>query len=86
MANTNRAEREENLFKFDSIDDLQNGKSGYLSKADTAAYISDVVLQLRNMAKRADMKFLVYFLEMAFQEAFTQSTRLESESSKKVEK
>ena len=44
-----------------------------LDKAETAAYISDVVLQLRNMAKSADLKFLVYFLEMAFQEAFSQS-------------
>ncbi len=44
-----------------------------LDKAETAAYISDVVLQLRNMAKSADLKFLVYFLEMSFQEAFSQS-------------
>lgn len=47
----------------------------FLDRQETAAYIADVVLQLRNMAKRADLKFLAYFLEMAFQEAFTQSTR-----------
>ena len=46
-----------------------------LNQVETAAYISDIVLQLRNMAKAADLKFLVYFLEMAFQEAFSQTTR-----------
>lgn len=46
-----------------------------LDQVETAAYISDILLQLRNMAKAADLKFLVYFLEMAFQEAFSQSTR-----------
>jgi len=46
-----------------------------LNKAETAAYISDIVLQLRNLAKAADLQFLVYFLEMAFHEAFSQSTR-----------
>ncbi len=50
-------------------------KGANLDQIETAAYISDVVLQLRNMAKAADLKFLVYFLEMAFQEAFSQSTR-----------
>ena len=55
--------------KSDSTQNLPHS----LDKAETAAYISDVVLQLRNMAKSADLKFLVYFLEMSFQEAFSQS-------------
>jgi len=57
--------------------------SAQLDKIETAAYISDIVLQLRNMAKAADLKFLVYFLEMAFQEAFSQSTRNENSKNSK---
>jgi len=56
---------------------IDNSKNSTLNQIETAAYISDIVLQLRNMAKSADLKFLVYFLEMAFQEAFSQSTKEE---------
>lgn len=82
MAKTNRAVKHELQTPVDAFDYDQNDIVGSLDKAETAAYISDVVLQLRNMAKRADMKFLVYFLEMAFQEAFTQSTKA-ADSSKR---
>ena len=61
----------------DNSTDASTGTSTgkVLNKAETAAYISDIVLQLRNLAKAADLQFLVYFLEMAFHEAFSQSTR-----------
>ncbi len=58
--------------------DNPSNETARLDKVETAAYISDIVLQLRNMAISADLKFLVYFLEMAFQEAFSQSTRTDS--------
>jgi hypothetical protein len=63
------------VFEFDPV--KGNGRQ-QLDKVETAAYIADIVLQLRNMAKQADLKFLVYFLEMSFQEAFSQSTRDEN--------
>ena len=44
-----------------------------LTRQETAAYIADVALQLRNLARQADMKFLTYLLEMVFQEAFSES-------------
>ncbi len=59
--------------RFDEENASQTQTPHTLNKAETAAYISDVALQLRNMAKSADLKFLAYFLEMSFQEAFSQS-------------
>ncbi len=37
---------------------------------EVAVYIADVSLEMRNMARRANMAFLAYLLEMVFQEAF----------------
>lgn len=68
-----QANLRDNALKLEEVDVESRALS--LDQQETAAYIADIVLQLRNMAKRADMKFLAYFLEMAFQEAFTQSTR-----------
>ena len=42
---------------------------------EVAAYIADVSLEMRNMAKRANLAFLAYLLEMVFQEAFDLSQR-----------
>ena len=75
MAKTNRTEQTNSGFEYEIFDDGATEQVGSLDKAETAAYISDVVLELRNMARRADLKFLVYFLEMAFQEAFTQTSK-----------
>ena len=44
-----------------------------LSRQEAAAYIAEVALQLRNIAKKANMKFLTYLLEMVFQEAYSES-------------
>ncbi len=48
------------------VDDVKR----FASQQDLALYISDVTLQMRNLARAADMHFLAYLLEMAFQEAF----------------
>ncbi len=55
-------------------DDLTNGNVS-LDQSETATYIADVTLQLRNLAKKADLKFLVYLLEMSFQEAFSRAQK-----------
>ena len=78
MVKAKRVEESKANFEYDLVAD--NKSSAALDKVETAAYISDIVLQLRNMAKAADLKFLVYFLEMAFQEAFSQSTRQEGKN------
>lgn len=51
-----------------------------VSKEQVAQSIADSLLELRTQAKSADLKFLVYFLEMAFQEAFTQSSKEDAET------
>ncbi len=38
--------------------------------AQIAAYVADVTLEMRNLAKNANLTFLAYLLEMSFQEAF----------------
>jgi hypothetical protein len=37
---------------------------------ECANYIAELALELRNLAKRNELKFLAQLLEMAFQEAF----------------
>jgi len=73
MAKEKPIDDDKENFEYDLV--ANRKRSTTLDKVETAAYISDILLQLRNMAKAADLKFLVYFLEMAFQEAFSQSTR-----------
>ncbi len=43
----------------------------------TAHYIADMVLELRNLSNRSDQRFLSYLLELAYYEAFTIANRLE---------
>ena len=45
------------------------------SSKEIAAEIANSILQLKNKAKSANLPFLVYFLEMAFQEAFIQANK-----------
>jgi len=78
MTKAKRVVQHKANFEYDLVVDGKNHTT--LDKIETAAYISDIVLQLRNMAKSADLKFLVYFLEMSFQEAFSQSTRQEGKN------
>ncbi len=44
---------------------------------ETAQYIADLVLELRNMAKSADHKTLQGLLEVSFYEAFSAANRVE---------
>jgi hypothetical protein len=39
-------------------------------KREAAAYISDMLLELRGLSQKAQLRHLTYFLEMAFYEAF----------------
>lgn len=50
-----------------------------LPKSEVASQISDELLALRAKAKEADLKYLVYFIEMAFHEAYTQANKDEAE-------
>ncbi len=54
--------------------EVANGEEGK-TPAEVAGYISDMVLELRNMAKQNDFEFLAYLLEMSFQEAFDLSQK-----------
>ena len=44
---------------------------------ECAQYIADLMLELRNLARRNELKFLAQLLEMAFQEAFLLAHRVE---------
>jgi hypothetical protein len=44
-----------------------------LDQQQTAAYIMDVALGLRGLAKQADLSFLTYLLDMTVHEAMQQS-------------
>jgi len=44
---------------------------------ECALYITDLTLELRNLARRNQLKFLAQLLEMAFQEAFLLAHRAE---------
>ena len=46
------------------------------SKSEAAQVISDNLLQLRRIAKEADLGFLAYLLEMSFREAFMTSVNM----------
>jgi hypothetical protein len=44
---------------------------------ETATYVADMVLELRNLAKGADLTSLQSFLELAYYEAFSAAHRIE---------
>jgi hypothetical protein len=48
-----------------------------INPRDTAQYIADMVLELRNIAKAAEMKTLQGLLEVSFYEAFSVANRVE---------
>ena len=78
MPNAKYTKKTKTGFEYDL--EVERKSRTTLDQEETAAYIADIVLQLRNMARAADLKFLVYFLEMSFQEAFSQSTRSDPEN------
>lgn len=53
----------------------QSPEGDDLTAHQTAAYIADMTLELRNQAHRAGLHFLTYLLEMAFEEAFERSRK-----------
>lgn len=52
------------------------GDRTHASEIEVSEYIADVSLQLRHLAQSVDHKFLVYLLEMVFEEAFTTTQKL----------
>jgi hypothetical protein len=48
-----------------------------IANDETAQYISDMVLELRNMAKAADLSALQDLLELCFYEAFSAANRVD---------
>jgi hypothetical protein len=52
----------------------ENG--GTLDKAQTAKYVCDMVLELRNTSKNAGLVFLTQLLEMTYHEAFMISNQI----------
>jgi hypothetical protein len=45
--------------------------------AETAKYLTDLLLEMRNIANRSEMKFLTYLLEMAYYEAFSIANKVD---------
>jgi hypothetical protein len=60
-----------------SINDAKNTFKKKLDPRETAQYIADMVLELRNMAKSADLKTLQGLLEVSFYEAFSAANKVE---------
>ena len=51
-------------------------KNRPVRETDTAAYITDMILELRNLAKKADLKTLQGLLEISYYEAFSCANRI----------
>lgn len=66
----------QDLAERDGSSGPQASESPSANALDIAQYECDVLLQLRDLARRAELKFLAYLLEMAFEEAFSQANRL----------
>lgn len=63
-----------------NLKESAGNKNQFKKKADpreTAQYIADMVLELRNMAKAADLKTLQGLLEVSFYEAFSAANKIE---------
>ena len=62
---------------LDTMKHYSNNFKGKLEVRETAQYIADMVLELRNMAKTAEMKTLQGFLEVSFYETFSVANKVE---------
>jgi hypothetical protein len=71
---TNKLETKHNLR---GNTDSKNTLRKKLDPKETAQYIADMVLELRNMAKSADHKTLQGLLEVSFYEAFSAANRVD---------
>ena len=47
-----------------------------LDRAQLCEYVADISLELSQLARAADLRFLSYLLEMVFEESFTMSQKL----------
>ena len=56
---------------------LYNNQTKKLDRKETAQYIADMVLELRNLAKAVDIKSLQDLLELCFYDAFATANRVE---------
>jgi hypothetical protein len=56
---------------------VANSFKSQLGVRDTAQYIADMVLELRNLARTVDLKTLQGLLEVSFYEAFSAANRVE---------
>lgn len=74
----NEEKQIENIFEKTSADeDIRSVQSGVLPNAPalTAAYLAELLEEMRNMADRDKMPFLTYLLDMAREEAELQKNR-----------
>ncbi len=55
----------------------KNNQPKKLDRKETAQYISEMVLELRNLAKAVDIRSLQDLLELCFYEAFTAANKVE---------
>lgn len=60
--------------KSNTVDQLNLGAE--IPAKETAQYIADMLLELRNMAKTAGLKNLQGFLEVSYYEAFSSANRM----------
>jgi hypothetical protein len=56
---------------------VTNSFKSQLGVRDTAQYIADMVLELRNLARTVELKTLQGLLEVSFYEAFSAANRVE---------
>ena len=56
---------------------VENTQKAKLDMRQTAQYVADMVLELRNMAKAVELKTLQGLLEVTFYEAFSSANRVE---------
>ena len=64
----------------EAVDNMARNTAGkhYVDQLDTtqtAQYVTDMILELRNLARSAGLQQLTYYLEMAFYEAYDQSNK-----------
>ena len=55
----------------------QHGRANSEARRETAQYISELTLELRNLAKAHEMSSLQGLLEVAYYEAFTVATQIQ---------
>ena len=57
--------------------DIESNVKTKLDFRETAQYISEMVLEMRNLAKAADLKTLQGLLEVTYYESFTTANKVE---------